>query len=167
MLKDMSMNWDELWKSVSTNWENLFKDLSKSWEKMFEKMPDEWKKTLDKVGRVFVDAIKGWIKTLTGGASGGEQGGTLGQWANQLGFQAGTDFVPRTGPALLHQGEAVIPAGENARGGGRGGNITVNFNNPSFQNQGDMDRFAQMLVDVLGRNRRGAATSTRRVLGLA
>ena len=34
------------------------------------------------------------------------------------GYATGTSYVPRTGLALLHQGEAVIPAGQNAGHGG-------------------------------------------------
>jgi hypothetical protein len=33
-------------------------------------------------------------------------------------FEVGTSYVPRTGLALIHQGERIIPAGENARGFG-------------------------------------------------
>lgn len=33
------------------------------------------------------------------------------------GFEFGTDYVPRTGLAVLHQGEAVVPASQNAGGG--------------------------------------------------
>jgi hypothetical protein len=50
--------------------------------------------------------------------------GRYGSPANALAFHLrhnwygqGTDFVPRTGPAWLHRGEAVIPANENRRGG--------------------------------------------------
>lgn len=42
------------------------------------------------------------------------------------GFATGTDYVPETGPYLLHKGEAVLTAEENAGGGGRG--VVVNFN---------------------------------------
>ena len=46
-------------------------------------------------------------------------------------FQRGTEYVPWTGAALLHQGEMVIPAGRaaairtNQGGAGGGGNVTV------------------------------------------
>jgi hypothetical protein len=39
-------------------------------------------------------------------------------WEAHGWYEAGTDYVPRTGPAFLHKGEAVIPAGENRRGRG-------------------------------------------------
>jgi hypothetical protein len=39
-------------------------------------------------------------------------------------FAAGTDYVPRTGFALLHEGEAVTPASQNRSGGG----MHVHFN---------------------------------------
>jgi DNA-binding ferritin-like protein (Dps family) len=48
--------------------------------------------------------------------------GTLGSYAT------GTDYVPHTGLYQLHQGEAVIPAGEN-----RGGNFTLKFDNGAIQ----------------------------------
>lgn len=41
-------------------------------------------------------------------------------------YATGTDYVPETGLALLHRGEAVIPANQNR---GRG-NITMQFNGP-------------------------------------
>lgn len=34
--------------------------------------------------------------------------------ANMPSYDVGTDYVPVTGPALIHQGEAIIPAGQNA-----------------------------------------------------
>jgi hypothetical protein len=42
---------------------------------------------------------------------------------NIPGYQAGTSYVRQTGPAILHRGEAVIPAAQN-RGGGGGGGFT-------------------------------------------
>jgi frataxin-like iron-binding protein CyaY len=39
-------------------------------------------------------------------------------------FASGTDYVPRTGLALVHRGEAIVPAGQNGRGWG--GTLIVN-----------------------------------------
>jgi hypothetical protein len=50
----------------------------------------------------------------------GGQGGDAGSWASSMeassinAYATGTDYVPRTGPYILHQGEAVIPAGDSA-----------------------------------------------------
>jgi hypothetical protein len=42
-------------------------------------------------------------------------------------FAAGTDYVPRTGYAMVHQGEAVIPAWQNGpRADSMTGNFTIN-----------------------------------------
>lgn len=43
-------------------------------------------------------------------------------------FDVGTDYVPRTGLALIHQGERIIPAADNAAGRfGGGTTVTNNF----------------------------------------
>jgi hypothetical protein len=47
--------------------------------------------------------------------------GTLG------GFEVGTDYVPRTGAYILHQGEAVTPAAQNPAAGGSGGGSVPNI----------------------------------------
>jgi hypothetical protein len=43
-------------------------------------------------------------------------------------FATGTPFVDRTGPAIVHEGEAIIPASMNPFAGrrGMGPNITIN-----------------------------------------
>jgi len=41
-------------------------------------------------------------------------------------FQYGTAYVPRTGLAMVHQGEAIIPAAQN-RGGGGGDTYNINI----------------------------------------
>lgn len=45
-----------------------------------------------------------------------------------LAFDVGTNYVPRTGLALIHEGEAIIPAQYNPAAGGQGaGTLGVNF----------------------------------------
>ena len=44
-----------------------------------------------------------------------------------LGYESGTDWVPRTGPAILHEGEAVLSRQENSRRG-----PTVNMSGQFF-----------------------------------
>lgn len=43
-------------------------------------------------------------------------------------FEMGTDYVPRTGLALVHQGERIIPAAQNMAGGGIGPQANFSFN---------------------------------------
>ena len=41
------------------------------------------------------------------------------------GYAQGTNYVPQTGPAIVHQGEAIIPAGMNSGQGSANVNITL------------------------------------------
>lgn len=60
-------------------------------------------------------------------------------------FDVGTPFVPKTGLALVHQGERIIPAAQNRAGAMGGINITINAS-------GGMDRrSAQQLAAETGR----------------
>lgn len=78
--------------------------------------------------------IGGFFSMLFGGAGGGSSfmnfgGGSVPLEWSGAGFETGTDYVPRTGLAMLHKGEAVIPASENMRGGG-GAPMTVIIQTP-------------------------------------
>lgn len=60
----------------------------------------------------------------------------LAQLANVPKFQTGTDYVPQTGLALVHEGEKIIPANENpATGGAASGGIQFHFNGPVIGQQ--------------------------------
>lgn len=48
-------------------------------------------------------------------------------------YASGTDYVPRTGLALVHQGEKIIPAGRGGSG------VTVNINGPVY-GMDDLDK---------------------------
>lgn len=119
----------------------------------FENMADSFKKTLDRMVANAVAAdlsrrllgdfgktgeIGGWVGKLLGGGGGPEQlsgpgsdgGGFLSGLLKFLpGFAEGTPYVPRTGLALIHQGERIIPAEQNRAGFGGSINITINGSN--------------------------------------
>ena len=71
------------------------------------------------VTQPMANAISGALSGIFGGAgAGASASGNLGV------FAAGTDYVPRTGLALVHQGERITPAGQN---GGGDVNLHLNF----------------------------------------
>lgn len=75
----------------------------------------------------FSNLVKGGIGSLFGGGSGGVAGGDA-IAAELVGYyDKGTDYVPRTGLAMVHQGEAIIPASQN-RGGGTNVNVNLTVN---------------------------------------
>jgi hypothetical protein len=58
---------------------------------------------------------------------------SLGKLSTQVGMRAyatGTDYVPYTGPAIVHEGERIIPKGQN-----KGGSYTLNVNGASNPEQ--------------------------------
>jgi hypothetical protein len=63
-------------------------------------------------------------------------------------YASGTQYVPRTGLALVHQGEAIIPAGQN-----RGGSISVGNINITLQSSGsaatDANELARQIVPAM------------------
>jgi hypothetical protein len=69
-------------------------------------------------------------------------------------FQVGTRFVDRTGLALIHRGEQVVPANSAApaRGGfgGGGGGLVVNVNAPLGIGPGTAEQLVRELNSILG-----------------
>jgi lambda family phage tail tape measure protein len=63
-------------------------------------------------------ASKGLLGSLIGAFSGGGYGDLAGVAAGVPQFASGTPYVARTGLAMIHQGERIIPAEQN-RGGGQ------------------------------------------------
>jgi hypothetical protein len=106
-----------------------------------EKFSDVLKGLLDDIARIALrvavtkpleNALTGALSTGLSGLFGGSTASMAARYPNSAadvpgisglqGFATGSDYVPRTGPYMLHQGEAVIPAGQN-----RGANIVTNI----------------------------------------
>ena len=66
---------------------------------------------------------------MGGGSGSGGGGSSLPHYAS------GTDYVPRTGLAVVHQGEQIIPAG-----GARGGNTIIMHNYGGMWQTNDLAR---------------------------
>ncbi len=58
-------------------------------------------------------------------------------------YQYGTSYVPRTGPAIVHRGEEIIPANRRKRSTG-GININIDLRNAVVDN---IDRLSQKIVE--------------------
>jgi hypothetical protein len=74
-------------------------------------------------------------------------------------FEIGTDYVPRTGMALVHQGEAIIPASQNMGGGGQGAAANVTFQVSAIDGTGVQafltrfgPQFAKMVAGHMSQN---------------
>jgi hypothetical protein len=76
------------------------------------------------------------------------------QLGNIRGFAQGTDFVPKTGIALVHHGEGILSPEENAKRNREGGNPTPNviiyYNNPSIDTQTGVQFLAQHMNILQG-----------------
>lgn len=72
------------------------------------------------------------------------------------GFATGTDFVPRTGLALIHRGERITPAAHNRSRGGRASvtSTTINLIVPPGANYQTARHAAKMAADAASSARR-------------
>jgi hypothetical protein len=67
--------------------------------------------------------------SLNGTYGSGVQSGLDALIANVASFDVGTNYVPKTGLALIHQGEAIVPAAANKVGNyNPGGDVTIHNN---------------------------------------
>lgn len=77
-------------------------------------------------------------------------------------FDVGTDYVPKTGLALIHEGEKIIPAKDNKTGMSGGGSQVVNINQSITVGSGaDRNMVKEATAQGL-RNALGAVNSAQR-----
>lgn len=93
-----------------------------------------------------IDIVTRYSETGTPPWAGGGPG--RGAATGEEGYQHGTDYVPRTGWAYLHQGEKVVPADVAAqqRSGDTNWNISANYTYQSERSLRDDLRMIQLLL---------------------
>ncbi len=65
-------------------------------------------------------------------------------------YQHGTPYIPRTQVAVLHKGEAVIPAGQNRAGAGGGNTFNVRiFHTGDIRSEMDENKFVRKIADKI------------------
>jgi len=141
---------DAIEEVVADGVENLLTGLTEIW--------DITKKTLDPLGITDNDTVKKVLDPFDIFA----EGGLLGSYAS------GTDYVPETGPYLLHKGEKVTTAAENASGGCNQSNyeiivtpiITVKIGEEDFTNK--VEIIAESVI--IERESRGLSGSGQRAI---
>jgi hypothetical protein len=85
-------------------------------------------------------------KLLGMALGGGTGGGGFGMDTALAGYATGTPYVPKTGLALIHRGERIVPAAEN-RGGFGGAASTINAP-MTFNLSGPVDTRTQSQIEA-------------------
>lgn len=88
-------------------------------EKRYKKVPDVYKRPPTVADRRRQKMYEGW------------------------GFQRGTHYVPETGPAIVHRGEQIVPAGQRTQRQSNPIIINVNIDRPTISKRSDIDRLAK------------------------
>ena len=152
------MLWLKEGKEKFINWAYIFWATYKDW---LDKKPDfdalfsgawiSWLGEKPSFGKWFKEALIEWWTNRqlenTGINDSASNDGRSGSIGGVIPYASGTDYVPSTGLALLHKGEAVITAEENEAGVGRG--VVINITNPVFNNMGDVDELMETIGDKL------------------
>lgn len=92
-------------------------------------IPEIVKAIFADLGKMFA-SLSAWLTPAIGPAAPAAAAGVVaGAQATALGFvgafEVGTDYVPRTGFAMVHEGERIVTATDNKRGGGSSVSIGI------------------------------------------
>lgn len=118
----------DLWAGINAGWENFKNGFISGWESLKNSVSQICKSLVNSV----ISAINGMIRGMNRIQM------DVPSWVPLLGgkkfgfnipeipaYAKGTPYVPETGLAVLHKGEAVIPASKNSRTGGGNGSMTI------------------------------------------
>ena len=132
----------------STSLRDKIKSLAGSIEKTFTDM------VAKKLGQQLFDSL---TSSVGGGGSGGA--GWLGSIFKMFSYDVGTPYVQQDQIAMIHKGERIVTAADNASGrfGGSGGGMTVHNN---FVMSGSVDTRTQQQIALAAA--RGVGMATRR-----
>jgi hypothetical protein len=114
-LKEVSPIFQEIGSLLSSNMVTLMSTTEK-WSEKFKKMGESILQTLAQIAlkMALIEAFKGLMPENKNSYWGTIVGGIVKGLGGSL--QTGTPYVPETGLYQLHQGEAVIPAGQQGSG---------------------------------------------------
>ena len=126
-----SQAYDGFSKSLASSWNSLISQMSSSmggsgggfWQSFLMNFGSN---LLGGIGNSIGQSFSGVVKDLGIQTSLGQSIGRNTSSALGPAFQLGTTYVGRTGAAVLHKGEAVVPANKVNAGGGQG-NVIINL----------------------------------------
>ncbi len=142
-MEEFKTNWTDNTTAMQTHWEEISigknDSIVANWTNMIYQNEKKAREYVEEVNREF-DNIPRNITTIHTIRRNYTGGGLLGS------FQSGTDYVPQTGPYLLHKGEAVVPANKNISN-----SVNVNMNGSNLNANDVANMIANKLNNELRR----------------
>jgi len=108
--------------------------MSNSWGQVADEIEEVAEAAEEAAGKI---SAPGW-----GGVSGGSATPS---------YAVGTPYVPETSLAMVHKGEAIIPANQNTN---NSFTPTININNPVVRNDSDLSAIQRMVEQALNDSKR-------------